>query len=315
MQQLTDIIYIAGYGRSGSTLLEKLLQCQPAIRATGELANYFTLYNSAASQCSCGEPIQNCVFWSRVAENLKSKGCPTSNYSVYDKIQKKCEAHWSHRGVLPPKKSHYQAYAELMKSFFDALDQAMGTGECILVDSSKTAYARVRRPAAISALEKYSVRVIHLVRDCRGVAWSIKKGLNRRLEAGMSKEARLPITRAMIGWAHANITAGKLKDHLGQENYYLLRYEDLADSPVDAVKNLESFLGINLEESVTVAHKARQAEGVKLQPMHQLAGNRMRFNSKLTIAPDYQWQQKLDRLTANMIKYMLWPLMKKYGYI
>lgn len=314
MKKISDIIYIAGYGRSGSTLLEKLLHCQPAVCATGELANFFKLYGSSTSLCSCGETTLHCPVWSRVAESLLSNGYPVEEYPTYSKIQKKHEALWTHHGSLFSKNN--KTYSNLMCSFFDAVAQSLDTEKSVLIDSSKTAYATPYRPVAISQLGKYRLRVIHLVRDCRGVAWSVKKGLNRKLEAGEKKgNTTLPVTRAMLGWAYGNMAAGRLKYHLDKDSYYLMRYEDLVENPVQSLKQLESFLHMNLDHSINIAQKANERSGCELPTMHQLTGNRMRFNSRMVIRPDFNWKTKSNRLTSLWLKAMLFPLMKKYGYI
>lgn len=310
---MLDIIYIAGYGRSGSTLLEKLLNCQPAVCATGELANFFKLYGSSTSLCSCGETTLHCPVWSRVAENLLSNGYSVKDYPACRKIQKKHEALWTHGGAFFSKNN--KAYSDLMDSFFNAVTKSLDNETSVLIDSSKTAYSTSYRPMAISQLGKYRVRVIHLVRDCRGVVWSTKKGLNRKLETGEKGNTALPVTRAMLGWAYGNIAAGRLKYHLGKDSYYLMRYEDLVENPVQSLKRLESFLNINLDHSINVAQKANESSGYELPAMHQLSGNRMRFNSKMVIQPDFIWKKKLNRLTSFWLKAILFPLMKKYGYI
>ncbi|MFW6224020.1 MAG: sulfotransferase [Bacteroidota bacterium] len=74
MNTQTEIIYIAGYGRSGSTLLERLLQCQPAFQACGEMSNFFKIYGSAQTLCSCGQSLEHCEYWRNVAKDFLLKG-------------------------------------------------------------------------------------------------------------------------------------------------------------------------------------------------------------------------------------------------
>ena len=51
---VNKIIYIAGYGRSGSTLLARILGSHENIFTVGELINFLNLVNIDDSICSCG---------------------------------------------------------------------------------------------------------------------------------------------------------------------------------------------------------------------------------------------------------------------
>jgi len=309
-----NLIYIAGYGRSGSTLLEKLLQCQPSIYACGEMANFFKIYGSSSIFCSCGKKIEKCEFWSSVLQELFRNGFSAQNFSYYAKIQKKREAHWSHGGSFFPDK-YQKRYANLMQPFLDAVSHQFNLNNITLIDSSKTAYSRIYRPIAISQLGKYRVSIIHLVRDCRGVYWSVKKGLNRWLERGEKERVFMPLERAVIGWIYSNKAAGRLKDYFGKNNYCMIKYEDFVETPVQILKHLETFLELDLNESIRIVQKTKNRNETHMPTTHQLSGNRMRFNSNLTIIPDYAWKEKMSSRTNAFIKTFTMPLLKKYGYL
>lgn len=313
MPKLKGIIYIAGYGRSGSTLLEKLLNCQPSMHATGELANFFKLYGLSSSLCSCGNTLDKCKFWSNVANELFMKGFSSREFFNYFRIQKRCESFISHGGSFFSKRYH-NMYSNFMNPFYEAVLNQLNSEEKVLIDSSKTAYSNYYRPIAISRLAKYRVRVIHLIRDCRGVAWSVKKGLNRELESGKGGKPLFPVSRAIIGWIYSNMVASRLKKILSEDNYILIKYEDLVETPVKILNQLEEFLELDLDESIRIAKKAMFEPGVQLPIMHQLSGNRMRFSSILTIRPDYAWKEKSNSQINYFIKIIAMPFMKKYGY-
>lgn len=88
-----ELIYIAGYGRSGSTLLERILQCQSSFCACGEMANFWNIYGSDSSFCSCGASLEVCQFWGEVAKQLFQRDFFKENFSSYNRIQKKREGH------------------------------------------------------------------------------------------------------------------------------------------------------------------------------------------------------------------------------
>lgn len=312
MSNKAKLIYIAGYGRSGSTFLERLLQYQPSIRSCGEMANFFRNYGVNSNRCSCGYSLERCQFWGAIAKKMFQKNFfPTDFYSC-SRIQKKREGHWSHGGSFHPDIYH-DSYATFMRPFFDALVQTSSEKK-ILIDSSKTSYSTLFRPEAISQLDIFSLHIIHLIRDPKGVVWSVKKGLNRVLEGGMENKPSMPVARALVGWIFANIAADRLKNYFGESKYYMLKYEDLIEDPVKVLHHISFKWNIDLQESICAAKKAKYSSVIQLPIIHQLSGNRMRFSTTFSIKPDYTWKEKMNPKTKVMIKTLTMPFSKKYGY-
>lgn len=127
------LVYIGGYGHSGSTLLEYLLTGCADLVACGEVH----AANGAPStrKCTCGSTVAQCPVWNFVAD-------PSLDV-----------ARWSHAALE----------ARL-------LDQVLGSHAGI-VDSSKTAWGHAFAPFRqrnVSALH-----LVHIVRDPRAVCWSL----------------------------------------------------------------------------------------------------------------------------------------------
>jgi hypothetical protein len=313
MNNHNQLIYIAGYGRSGSTLLERLLQYQPKIQATGELVNFFRNYGPE-HLCSCGQPLNECFFWKEIAQKMYEKGHLSRVYSDYAGLQKKREAHWSHGGTLFPNK-YQELYSSLMIDFFETLKTTVEINEPIIVDSSKTAYSSYIRASALSRINQFHVKVIHLIRDCRGVVNSVKKGLNRNLEKGKNCDVFLPVARALAGWTFSNHAAEKLKFEVGETNYCLVRYEDLVSDPVKTLQLIQNSFNIDLSYSLKIADALNKGAEIEMPILHQLAGNRMRFEKKMRLTPDNAWTDQLNSKINFFIKISMGPLLKKYGYI
>ncbi len=314
LKKPNKIIYIAGYGRSGSTLLERVLQLQPEIHAGGELVNFFDYYSSQHNLCTCGQPFISCSFWGGVARQLEQEGFPVQDYPYFSKLRRKCEAALSHGGALF-RSGYHQEYIRLTTAFFKAVFSQLKAPRHILTDSSKTAFAEFRRPENIYQLKGFKIKAVHLVRDPRGVVWSMQKGLNRDLEAGRSHRKPLIWLRAVMGWIRANRTADSLRTVLGKMDCCLIQYEDLAVNPMQTLERLQAVLEINLGRSINIAAKVMQGQVTKAPAAHQLAGNRMRFNPDLTIKLDSTWKQRLGPAHNKLIIALAGPLMRKYGYL
>src|SRR4051794_15439538 len=62
------VLYIGGYGRSGSTLLVQLLGQIEGFHSVGEMWNIWQQCFTENQLCGCGKPFHECPFWSAVVE-------------------------------------------------------------------------------------------------------------------------------------------------------------------------------------------------------------------------------------------------------
>src|ERR1022692_2745595 len=63
------VIYLGGLGRSGSTLLERLLGELPGVSALGEVVHMWRRGVAENERCGCGEAFSSCGFWSKVGKS------------------------------------------------------------------------------------------------------------------------------------------------------------------------------------------------------------------------------------------------------
>ena len=88
---LTDdrptVIYITGSGRSGSTLLERILGAIPGFVNVGELIDLFRRVAPHDEHCGCGELFSACPFWSEVGIKAFG-GWPTSLLEETQRLQR-----------------------------------------------------------------------------------------------------------------------------------------------------------------------------------------------------------------------------------
>src|SRR5580693_3305837 len=66
------VIYIAGSGRSGSTLLERVLGEMPDFVNVGELIDLFRRTAARGERCGCGLAFADCPFWKGVGQHAFS---------------------------------------------------------------------------------------------------------------------------------------------------------------------------------------------------------------------------------------------------
>ena len=263
------LVYIAGYGRSGSTLLDIVLGNHPEVVSLGEAGEFWGAYHATSSRCSCNRRYQECSFWSRVGSEA-FPGSSAETFAGYRAVARRLEG-W--RGLLHLLGKHKaraekQIYTRITKSLFSSVSEI--SGKTILVDSSKTAYAFSWRALALQRLCDLDVRVVHLVRDGRGVIASSLVGSNRKLLQGLNAHLAHAPYRALFGWVAANYCAMILRWFFPRSSYHLLRYEALITDPETELARLGRFLGLDLK---SLADRIIQANDFGVG--HLVAGNRL----------------------------------------
>ena len=62
------VLYLGGLGRSGSTLIERLIGQLPGVCPVGELVHLWQRGITEGERCGCGEPFRECPFWQQVGK-------------------------------------------------------------------------------------------------------------------------------------------------------------------------------------------------------------------------------------------------------
>jgi len=295
------VLYIAGYGRSGSTLLERILSGNRAFLATGELVNLPARIASDQARCSCGEALTACPVWGPVLESLPP-GVATEIAKAQREIERLTSGLLS--GLIGVRR---QRYLQVQRLLFEAVEAAAPAGARILIDSSKTAWKAAFRPITLSRVAGLDVVMIHLVRDGRGCMWSNLRGSNRRLEVGEDARIRFAAIRTALSWFLANLAALLGRVALGPKRYLMVRYEDLVEAPAETLSRIGTYLGVDLSEEVD-----RLAREESVSHAHQITGNRMRSEQRLTLRLDDEWKSNLGLSRQALHLAINWPLHLAY---
>ena len=302
------LLYIAGAPRSGSTMLERLLGDQETLVAAGELRRIWSRGFIANELCSCGQPFRSCPYWGEVLDAAFGgvdgvDAGPAASAVDFDARP----ARWREvaRRVLPATaRNGPDLLAEILPPLYRGILSVSGASA--VIDSSKdTTYGLV-----LSALEDLEVRVVHLVRDSRAVAYSWQR--KRRRPEIVDREEYMPVARptsTAVGWTMRNMTAEGLR--LFADSYVRLRYEDLVADPDGAISRIVGPLADGQAgDEAREAREARSSAGY-----HTVSGNPMRLaKGPLKVSADVEWKAALpprDRATVTALSL---PLLLRYGY-
>src|SRR2546428_11635763 len=162
-------------------------------------------------------------------------------------------------------------------------------------------YAMALRPGI-------DARVVHLVRDARGVAYSNVKVVKRQ---GADFRVRRRPTKASARWMWINESFRVLARQGGVPTL-VVRYESFVSSPARAVERIADFAGVPLGPG---ALDGIDGTRVKLPEDHLVAGNRMRFESGvIQLRVDDAWREQLKPGQRRAATLVAWPLLRRYGY-
>ena len=298
------VIYIAGVGRSGSTVLDSVLGNHPHIQSVGELSRLASDAWIQNFYCSCGKRAKECPFWSAVHDTWCASNGKVSAQE-YVEIQNNVEQfRYSHYWAREHWKETrtFQVYAEQTLLIMKAIQMISGCS--VIVDSSKG----IERAYVLSLMPEIDLRVIQLVRDPRGVVWSHKKSFTKDLQNGLPRDIRsTPAWRAALYWSRMNLHADWLRSRLGPERALLVRYEDFMLQTQPVLQKIGDFIGITDVQRVI-------EESSKLYFDHTIAGNRVRMKGKLELKFDQDWQQNLSPGDRRITELISGWLMTRYGY-
>lgn len=296
-----SVLYIAGYGRSGTTLLSIALEQHPALFSAGEIHELTRHAWSQNTFCSCGLHLQECAFWAGVMR----RWLPAGNEKFledYVGLQKKFEP----LSVLPSKAggAAFDRFAAPTARLFQEI--AAASGKNLIVDSSKMP----GRAAALARMPGLNVYVVHLVRDGRGVAWSLSKSYARDVSAGLQREIKpKSALRTSLRWSMVNLATEGLKRAVGPDRYLFVRYEDFVTDPASIMTRIGEMIGVDLS-----AAGARIAQGEGIKAGHQIAGNRLRLNPSIKMRIDETWRAEMPAGKRRAFESLSGWLLKRYDY-
>ena len=300
------IVYMGGYGRSGSTLIEMLVADNPHVLGIGEASNLFDVFNNQpTAHCSCNARAQACPLWSTVWNRLERRGLCTFE------VERWAARFESYFGLFywmiagPRRRRNYARYIRVLVVSICSGGPAELTH---LVDSSKSTRRTAFRPFWLKRFGGADVVLIHVVRDVRGCIWSQVRGDNQKLERGETPHMPFATLRTTINWGLSNCYASLVGVILGESNYVRVRYEDFVKGPKASLADTQKIIGLDL------SIQCERIDMGQLSPnTHQFSGNRMRFNKSIKLRSDEEWRA-CSRLPQRLLSIVNWPLLMIYGY-
>lgn len=295
---MKHVIFIGGMGRSGSTILEAVIQGRIPALGVGEIKFAWSRGQMRNELCGCGEEFHSCPFWQQIIPDVLNRaGATARDVETLRKSIERYRRHFLYR-VLGFRSRRYELEIKRYRSVFALVYRRIFeiSGADILIDSSKDPI----HIDAMAGLKDYNFHLIHLVRDPRAVAYSLLTPKVRKEVHWRTEDTRVlsPLRTALI-WDFINFAMDRLQKKF--RSSLLLRYEDFARDQA----GLESYLDAIWQGN----------EAIGSVQWHSVSGNPDRFeNRKLELKEDRRWVDKLPAKDRLVVELTAAPLMRRYGY-
>ena len=303
------VLYIAGVGRSGSTLLERMLGAVPGAVNTGELNAIFSRVSQQDQRCGCGEPFSECPFWREVgAEAFGGWEAVTHRISrLQPRVIRQRHVPRLVTGIQPAGyRAELEEYLEVHRRLYEAV--AAVSGADVLVDASKS----TAQLFALQRIDGLDLRVVNLVRDARGVAnsWN-KSGIVKPQSRDGDLMGTYAPHRLALLWAALQLECGVLRASAPYSTR--VRYEDLVAEPRPTLQRALTALGLPPGPG-DLDHVGERS--VRLTASHGVAGSRTRFtDGRIELSVDDAWRSTLPSGARRVVTAMTLPLLLGYGYV
>lgn len=277
-------------------------------------------------RCSCGSPIMECEFWTKIRNRMRNRQCDFSlddpGTSVYQ-----CSGRYAQRFLQPLHRGRTlelardaalllssawrRHLARFRRNYHALAATALAvTGARILVDSSKQAL----QLKYILTVKDLDVKVLRLVRDGRAVGLT---GIDKATFADATDPALRyggagkhdgsqgdSMAQATRNWLRSNEAGDSLVKRLHPSQWMRLRYEDLCADPGRTMEAICKFLDLD-------------TEGVRLDfrvAQNHLVGNGMRLDKTSDIRLDERWRNHLSPEDLEIFDQLGGNLNGLYGY-
>jgi Sulfotransferase family len=284
------VLFLAGSGRSGSTLVTTALGQLDGFFAAGELRYLWQRGLVDDRPCGCGATVRECPMWAPILRDLPAH----DPAGIAERLRTRLRMR--NRLRVEPHPDD-----EVITALYRSL--AERTGGSIIVDSSKLPPYAV----LLHSLPGIDLRVLHVVRDPRAAAFSWRRRRSLDGDGDGRIMTRHPVWKAALLWSVWN--AAVLR-RFGRGAYLRVRYEDLVQDPISWVRRIAEFAG-SASPDVPIS-----TDGVlTLAPTHSVAGNPMRHRTgAVPIAADDEWQHGMSRRSHAVVTALTAPLLPRLGY-
>lgn len=299
------VIQVTGTGRNGSTILSEILSAADGVINLGEMWLTWSWF-AQGNLCSCGDPLPQCPFWSEVVDRALGP-MKREDFEELGRLQRQTvrkrrlqELLWPRHVVADDLRLADLQWEELFRAAL-----AISGGRWLIESSTEDTF-----PLFLGQIPDLDIRMVHLVRDPRGFAYSCMKP-DIPIPKVVNQEVYMPVDpvrRSAKKWITKN-TLLELFAASRVARYHLLRYEDMLVRPAESLTALGSALEVPLPSMPDQPGDPLATGTFK----HTIAGNPL-VEGPLSLRFDDKWKAALSASDQRLVTALCAPLMVKYRY-
>lgn len=264
------VVYLIGAGHCGSTLLDICLDAHPQIMGLGEITTL------AADNPA---PVEHPA-WVRAAEIFRSREGRAIETVRFRPQERRI------RGLLANAVPSREWQAENVAALRALAD---GSGAPLLADSSK----EWQRLLALANTPGIDLRVIHIVRDARGVINSYRRKYSS-WRHGYRRLMKIDLSAMFLQMRR-----------IPRGHWHRVRYEDLASRPEETLRGIAAFLDLPFDPAMLSPDPSTYSG---------IGGNRMRNRRFEGFSLDEGWRRELSAGVAPLVSLASLPHNLRHGY-
>lgn len=305
------LVYILGWGRSGSSVMANILGSMPASASLGEVRYLWDRGLIDNGICGCEHSFSECAFWPNLpfGTDMLSDIKPERALSVMRSIGSRARSR-----QLPglhnnrSRQSYFDRNAADLDKLMALYDAAFEKSQSrVLVDASKSPFYALN---LLYEKRSFDVAFLHLVRDPRAVLHSWKKTKERK----DSSEARLfpkySSIRSLLQWAVVNAECERFAQ-LVPDRYFQMRFEDFA---VNWQKALLSGAAPLFDEVPGEIGSGNGCAAI-VHAQHSISGNPARFVvGEITLDLNTAWRDEISNTDRRLARLICGSAARRYGY-
>ena len=296
-------LFLVGASRSGTQMMQSILNQHTAVGLANETHYFDDLRDRIAGQSD--QPLTEkeraiCIDYFRALAHRPygMKGDPEKSDISRDEMMARA------RELQNGADAYFQAFCQIC---------AERKGKRIWGEKTPRHIYRID-----DMLGRYSqAKVICMVRDGRAVVTSYRDWRNQGGFDRLRKEPTFPealnaehrrtrqsynIVNASLLWKASVNAALMAREKFGPDRVYVQRYEDLAQSPEERVRDLCAWLGIEYEPSMLDV------------PMHNSSFSQFARTAGVSLEPLDRWKEKLSEHEIATIQAVCGGVLKNAGY-
>jgi hypothetical protein len=296
------VLYIAGFERSGSTIINRVLGQVDYFVAWGELRDIW-LHGIAENRiCTCGKLFADCSSWQKVF-NEAFDGTENINISDMLELQKKTRSMvLSHYfGLLKDDKFKQKVgqYLTNLEKLYQAIQ--FNTGSKVIVDSSKASWYGY----ILGLLPSVDLYVVHIVRNPKGICYS----LEQRKRKGEPECQWYNPLHASLSWNLKNYAVEMLLN-TSSKRYLRISYESFIQNPKITI---ESVLDLLDEKATNLPFL--DSSTIKMSTDHIITGSPSSRSDIGTVklSLDEKWKKSMRELDKTLINILTFLFVKRYS--